>query len=143
MKRMLLFTLGAFVALVIVIQLVPFGRNHTNPPVVQEPNWDSPRTRELAVRACFDCHSNETVWPWYSNIAPISWLVYRDVLEGREHLNYSEWGSQRGEGSEPGEAAEVISNGQMPPAYFLITHPYARLSNTEKQELIQGLQNTR
>jgi len=109
MKRMLLFTLGAFVALVIVIQLVPFGRNHTNPPVVQEPNWDSPRTRELAVRACFDCHSNETVWPWFSNIAPISWLVYRDVFEGREHLNYSEWGSQLGEGSEPGEVAEAIS----------------------------------
>lgn len=143
MKRTLLFTLGAFVVLALLIQLVPFGRNHINPPVVQEPNWDSPMTRELAVRACFDCHSNETVWPWYSNIAPLSWLVYRDVLEGREHLNYSDWGNQRGEGSDPGEAAEAISEGQMPPAYYLFTHPNARLSDAEKQELIQGLQKTR
>ena len=95
------------------------------------------------MRACFDCHSNETVWPWYSNIAPISWLVYRDVLEGREQLNYSEWGSQRGEGAEPGEAAEKISSGEMPPFYYLLTHPGTRLSDAEKQELVQGLQNTR
>ena len=61
----------AVVALALLIQLVPYGRAHTNPPVVAEPNWDSPQTRELAVRACFDCHSNETTWPWYSNIAPI------------------------------------------------------------------------
>ncbi len=139
MRRVLLFTLGAFVASLILIQLVPFGRNHINPPVVQEPNWDRPRTRELAVRACFDCHSNETTWPWYSNIAPLSWLVYRDVLEGREHLNYSEWGRQRGEGSNPGEGAEAISEGKMPPGYYLFTHPNARLSDAEKQELIQGL----
>jgi hypothetical protein len=143
MKRILLFVLGALVVIAVVIQLVPFGRDHTNPPVVQEPNWDSPRTRELAVRACFDCHSNETVWPWYSNIAPISWLVYRDVLEGREQLNFSDWGNQQGEGYEPGEAGEVIYSGQMPPAYYLLTHVDARLTDAEKQELVQGLQNTR
>lgn len=63
MKRILLFTLGVFLALVVLIQFIPYGRTHINPSVVQEPNWDSPRTRELTVRACFDCHSNETVWP--------------------------------------------------------------------------------
>ncbi len=143
MKRILLYLFGAIVVLAILIQLVPFGRDHTNPPVVQEPNWDSQRTRELAVRACFDCHSNETLWPWYSNIAPISWLIYRDVLEGRERMNFSDWGNQRGEGYEPGEVAEVILGGQMPPAYYILLHPDARLSDAEKQELIQGLQNTR
>ena len=52
-----------FVAMFAVMQLVPYGRAHTNPPVIAEPAWDSPRTRELAARACFDCHSNETKWP--------------------------------------------------------------------------------
>ncbi len=143
MKRILLYLLGVIVVLAILIQLIPYGRDHTNPPVVQEPNWDSQRTRELAVRACFDCHSNETIWPWYSNIAPISWLVYRDILEGREQMNFSDWGNQRGEGLEPGETAEAILNGQMPPSYYILLHPDAQLSDAEKQELIQGLQNTR
>ena len=67
--------LGVIVVVVVGIQLIPYGRNHTNPPVVTEPQWDSPRTRELFTRACADCHSNETVWPWYSNLAPMSWLV--------------------------------------------------------------------
>jgi hypothetical protein len=71
----------------IVIQVIPYGRDHTNPPVIEEPVWDSAQTRDLAVRACFDCHSNETVWPWYSNVAPLSWLVQSDVEEGRETLN--------------------------------------------------------
>ena len=67
----------------------------TNPPVVSEPKWDSPQTRALAVRACFGCHSNETLWLWYSNVPPISWLVVSDTVRGRASLNFSEWG-QRG-----------------------------------------------
>jgi hypothetical protein len=119
-----------------LIQLVPYGRDHTNPPVVQEPNWDSPQTRELAVRACFDCHSNETTWPWYSSIAPVSWLVQRDVDEGRRHLNFTDWGRRSVDG---GEMAEVVSEGEMPPWFYLPLHPRARLSDAEKQALIQGL----
>lgn len=142
MKRLIKLAILALVVFFILIQLIPIGRNHTNPPVVQEPNWDSPQTRELAVRACFDCHSNETVWPGYSNIAPISWLVYRDVVEGREHLNYSDWGNRRSEGGETGEGAEAVSRGQMPPFYYVYLHPAARLSDAEKQALIQGLLNT-
>ncbi|MRR33844.1 hypothetical protein EG829_03970, partial [bacterium] len=73
------YTLIVLSAAFIFIQAVPYGRNHDNPPVVREPNWDSPETRGLAKRVCFDCHSNETVWPWYTWVAPVSWLVYRDV----------------------------------------------------------------
>jgi hypothetical protein len=73
----------ARVFLFIAIQFVPYGHDHANPPVQAAPKWSSPPVRELAARACFDCHSNQTVWPWYSNIAPISWLVYHDVQEGR------------------------------------------------------------
>ena len=80
-----------FVTGAVAIQLVPYGRDHDNPPVLADAPWDSARTRELAVRACFDCHSNETHWPWYSNIAPISWLTQNNVKEGRDELNFSEW----------------------------------------------------
>ena len=78
----------ALIVVLVAIQLVPYGRRHTNPPVTQEPGWDQPRTRALVARACFDCHSNETAWPWYAHMAPLSWLVQRDVDEGRRALNY-------------------------------------------------------
>lgn len=136
MRKVVSIILIVLVGGFLLIQLVPYGRNHSDPPVVAEPQWDSPQTRELAQRACFDCHSNETMWPWYSNIAPVSWLVQRDVEEGREHLNFSEWG--RGH-EEADEMAEVIYEGSMPPSYFLITHPEARLSEAEKQTLAGGL----
>jgi len=134
-KFIVLFIIGAF-ALFVLIQLVPYGRAHTNPPVVQEPQWDSPQTRELMQRACFDCHSNETVWPWYSNIAPVSWLVQRDIDEGRQKLNFSEWG--HGE-QETDDILEVVKEGEMPLPIFLITHPEARFNDLEKQALIEGI----
>lgn len=121
------------------IQLVPYGRAHENPATVKEPAWDSPRTRELAVRACFDCHSNESVWPWYSNVAPVSWLVQRHVEEGRAVLNFSRWDvSQR----KAREAAEQVQEGEMPPTYYTLLHGTARLSAAERDELIRGLQAT-
>jgi len=128
-------TLGV-VAIFGLIQLVPYGRNHVNPPIVQEPKWDSPQTRALAVRACFDCHSNETVWPWYSKIAPVSWLVQRDVEEGRDSLNFSDIQSADHEFQ---EAGETVLEGEMPPAQYFPTHPEARLSNAERIQLAQGL----
>ena len=127
------------IGLFLLIQLVPYGRNHTNPPVVQEPTWDSPQTRQLAVRACFDCHSNETVWPWYSNIAPVSWLLANDVAEGRRTLNFSEWGRQQ-RGLE--DLVEVVQEGGMPPFYYIPLHPQAQLSSPERQALAQGLAAT-
>ena len=131
-----LILLGGF----LLIQLVPYGRSHTNPPVIAEPNWDSPETRALAERACFDCHSNETKWIWYSNIAPVSWLVQRDVDEGREKLNFSEWG--QGRMRELDEISEVVYEGEMPPSKYLPMHPEARLTDAEKRSLAQGLQAT-
>ncbi len=86
-----------------------------------------------------DCHGNETTWPWYSNIAPISWLVQRDVDEARQHLNLSTWGQGR---QQTNRIDSLINNGEMPPFQFLIMHPDAALTNSEKQALIQGLQIT-
>ena len=129
---LLLLGVCAFLAL----QLVPYGRDHSNPPVKREPTWDSPQTRALAKRACFDCHSNEVVWPWYSNLAPVSWLVSRDVVKGRAELNFSEWGG----GEESEEIVEEIQKGKMPEPKYLIMHPEAKLTPAEKQQLIQGIQ---
>ncbi len=138
--RTAVIAVAVVVVLFVAIQFIPVP--HTNPPVVSEPNWDSPQTRALAVRACFDCHSNETHWPLYSRIAPASWLIAQDVIGGRRRLNFSDWNGQarfrRGES----EIAETIAEGSMPPWFYLPLHPDARLSVTEKVELVQGLNNT-
>jgi mono/diheme cytochrome c family protein len=135
--RKLLFISGAaIVAGFLLIQAVPYGRAHTNPPVISEPQWNSQRTRELAVKACFDCHSNETQWPWYSNVAPISWYVQNHVEEGRDELNFSEWNRSQ---KEARESAEKVLEGEMPPLYY---HPWDRLTSAEVDELARGLQAT-
>ena len=86
--------LGLLLALV-AIQVVPSGHRSVNPAIIAEPAWDSPVTRALAKQACFDCHSNETVWPAYSRVAPVSWLIQHDVSEGRAVLNFSKWQGAR------------------------------------------------
>lgn len=122
-----------------LIQLIPYGHDHANPAVIAEPNWDSKTTRSLAKTACFDCHSNESVWPWYSNFAPVSWLVSFDVQEGRRRLNFSEWGSRQ---QDTREMVELINSGEMPPIQYTLIHANARLDKTQRQNLIQGLINT-
>jgi len=126
--------------LLVVIQFIPYGKDHTNPKVVAEPKWDTPQTRELFMKACVDCHSNETKWPAYSNVAPISWIVYRHVVEGREHFNVSNWGHQKKNEGE--DAAEELEEGEMPLSSYLLAHPEAKLTEAEKKMLIQGLKNT-
>ena len=129
----------AGVALFGLIQLVPYGRDHANPAVIAEPAWNSPQTRELFFRACKDCHSHETVWPWYASIAPASWLLQYDVEEGRSHFNVSRWGQGK---QDADEAASMVRKGEMPPWFYLPAHPEARLTDAEKQALIRGLVET-
>jgi hypothetical protein len=119
----------------LLIQLIPFGRTHTNPPETKEPVWNSPATRELIRRACFDCHSNQTMWPWYSNIAPVSWLTQRDVNEGRRNLNFTEWDLPQRHAK---DVSEEVKKGDMPPWFYLPMHPAAKFTEAEKQTLIDG-----
>jgi hypothetical protein len=120
------------------VQLVPYGRDHTNPPVTAEPAWDSLQTLALARLACFDCHSNETRWLWFHNIAPGSWLVYRDVVKGRSRLNFSEWPAAGG-GGLMAAAAEKVLEGKMPPLQYKLIHGSARLTDAQRQALADGL----
>jgi mono/diheme cytochrome c family protein len=129
----------ALTALLLIIQLVPYGRNHTNPPVRSEPAWNSAETRALVVQHCFACHSNQNEWPWYSRVAPVSWLIQRDVDEGRQTLNFSEWDRPQ---EEAGEAAETVREGEMPPWYYYLPRPQERLSSAERTALIAGLAAT-
>ncbi len=136
-RKMLLLGFGAILAGFMALQLVPYGWQHTNPPVLAEPAWDSPRTRELAQTACFDCHSNETVWPWYSYVAPSSWFSIRHVNGGRGHLNFSEWPPR-----ETDEIVEAVLEGEMPTWDYMLLHPDARLSDADLQALADGLRAT-
>lgn len=138
-RRLLWRGVLALLALGALIQLVPYGSARANPPVLAEPAWGSPATRELARRACFDCHSNEVRWPWYARVAPVSWLIQHDVDEGRAALNFSEW--QRPQ-EEAGESAEALAEGEMPPSIYLLMHPEARLTQAERSALLAGLAAT-
>jgi hypothetical protein len=122
---------------IIVIGLVVVGNvavAHTNPPITYEIQWDSPQTEALARRACYDCHSHETNYPWYSYVAPMSFLVVNDINEGREHMNFSTGHELEGE-----EMAEAIEEGEMPLPIYLPLHPEANLTSAEKEQLIAGL----
>ena len=100
-----------------------------------------PAHRQLAVAACFDCHSNQTHTTWWEDVAPLSWWITNHVKEGREKLNFSEWDRRRGEGD---DAAETVLNGSMPPSYYtwLGMHGTAKLTPAERKELAAGLQRT-
>jgi Haem-binding domain len=121
-----------------LIQLVPYRVD--NPPVKQEPAWDSPQTRKLAVAACYDCHSNETATYWWEDIAPVSWWITNHVKDGRKALNFSECTQGRGES----DASETVRNGSMPPNYYtwLGLHSNAKLTKAEKDQLAAGLNAT-
>ena len=139
--RFLLVLSASILVMLPVIQAVPYGRSHSNPPITGEPQWSSPRTRELMVRACFGCHSNEVEYPSYASVAPISWVVEAHVAEGREKVNYSEF-DRRQRGAD--ETIEVIEEGSMPPSYYTRfgRHPEAKLTSAELQELLVGLRAT-
>jgi hypothetical protein len=127
----------AAVGLLVLAQLVPYGRDHSNPPETRAARWTDPEAEQLFRDSCGDCHSNSTEWRWYANVAPASWLVQRDVDGGREHLNLSRWELRQ---PDLGEVTGAIQSGEMPPLQYTLAHPSARLDEVEKQKLIAGLQ---
>jgi hypothetical protein len=127
----------AIVALFLLIQLVPYGRDHTNPPPTKPVALATARQREIFRSACQDCHSYNTEWLWYTNVAPISWLVQSDVNGGRERLNLSTWDRPQ---PELGDVVEAIQGGDMPPVQYWVSpyHWKAKLSDADKRQLIAG-----
>ena len=119
----------------VLMQLVPYGWSHDNPPVIRDASWPDAASEDIARASCYSCHSNETDWPVYSYVAPMSWLVRNDVDRGRDELNFSDW--------DPGEAddaIEVIEEGSMPPDRYVLIHRDARLSARERSTLVRALE---
>jgi hypothetical protein len=119
-----------------VLQVLPLGRDHTNPPITGEPVWITRNAEVIARASCFDCHSNETRWPWYTDVIPWSWLTENDVEQGRAQLNFSEW-----DRPQPGLATadDTVVDDSMAPWRYLLLHPDARLDDDEKAQLVRAL----
>jgi hypothetical protein len=126
----------SIVAVLYVIAFLFTGK-HTNPPVSNTVSWDSPETEATFYRACADCHSNETKWPWYSNFPPVSWAIILHVNEGREHFNISV--PKMGHAD---EAAEEVEFDNMPMGQYRIMHPEALLNDAERTIFVDGLKAT-
>lgn len=136
MKRWLVRGVIALVVVFAVIQVLPFGRVK-NPPVTEEAPWPSDEARQVAVAACYDCHSNEVKLAWFDKVAPASWLVRSHVDEGRAKLNFSEWDQPQ----EREELADSAEEGSMPLASYTWLHPGGKLSASEKRTLVDALQH--
>ena len=142
-SRRMSLAVGLPVAFVIALQLVPYGRDHAIPPAGQPAPWNASSTQDLARRACYDCHSNQTRWPWYASIAPLSWRIQHNVEEGREKLNLTAFEPANEKMSEAaGEASEEVAKGSMPPWDYLVMHPEAWLSDADRRALASGLEAT-
>jgi hypothetical protein len=139
-----------FIVLIALIQFVP--TQHSNPPAADPVVFADPNAEAIARRACYDCHSNQTVWPWYAYIAPFSWYSVNHVAEGRAQLNFSDVTAtltQARAGDEDGEqtstaelaeeSAETINKNEMPPSYYTLVHTDAILSAADKEALIAGI----
>jgi hypothetical protein len=124
----------ALVLVLVAIQFVPVDRS--NPRVTAEVPAP-PEVRAVLRRACYDCHSNETTWPWYAKVAPASWLVAWDVREGRDELNFSTWDryANGDQGRKLTESWKEVAEGEMPPRFYLAVHRDAVLTPEDRELL--------
>jgi hypothetical protein len=130
------------------IQVVRPAR--TNPPVDATQSLEAhthltPEVQSILDRSCRDCHSNNTVWPWYSNVAPVSWWLIDHVNHGRSHLNYSEWSKLKPEDQNKSlqEICDEVLDGFMPLPSYLPMHPSAKLSEQDKKTLCEWTEKER
>lgn len=138
-------------ALLFILVAIQFIRiDKTAPPVVPGEDFmavtnPSNEVRQILTTACYDCHSYETKYPWYSQIAPVSWWLKNHVNEGREELNFSVWKGykSRRQDKKLKECAELIEEGEMPLYSYTITHRSARLNNEQKAVLIRFFNSLR
>ncbi len=132
LKRTVIFLFIAIVA----IQFIPVDRS--NPPETGHPPAPAEVTA-LLRRACYDCHSNETRWPWYARVAPISFWLRHDVNDGRKEVNFSLWDGYeaRRKGRKLKEIVKEVKDGDMPPWYYVPLHPDAKLSNAERAAIVK------
>lgn len=138
MRKKLKWILGGLVIVFALLQFTNPAR--TNPPVIHDITATNAPPQQIVTllhNACYDCHSNQTKWPWYSHIAPVSWLVVSDVNGGRHHLNFSNWPTNADEIARLADRInEVLGYHEMPPTKYTIMHPKARLTAAQRKTLI-------
>ncbi len=140
-----------FLILLILLILIQFIRvDQTNPESNSESNYFvvasvPTQVQGIMQESCFDCHSNQTVYPWYSKVAPASWFLNQHIREGRKKINFSEWDSYSLEDQTDihSECIEVIQENEMPLKSYTLIHSKARLSDEEKDALIQWFMSGR
>jgi hypothetical protein len=142
MKKILKWIFGALVVVFALLQFTNPPR--TNPPVIDDLMASSAPPPQIAATlhaACYDCHSSETHWPWYSRVAPMSWQIVKDVDDGRENLNLSDWPA-----NDPKRAAkkledmsEQVGYSEMPLKKYTLIHADARLTESQRKELTDWL----
>ena len=133
--------------ILIIVAIILIGIQYieveqTNPPVLSD--IETPMAiKTILVKSCYDCHSNETKWPWYSKVAPISWIVADDVNEGRKHLNFSDWERLTTDKQRKllEEIVEEIDTDGMPLGAYTILHPGAKLDLMKKELLKTWMKN--
>jgi len=143
----LLLIVASIAGAVLVASLIPGPYSSVteavapNTPLLGSAHFNSASTAAMTV-ACHNCHSNQTHWPWYSRVAPLSWLIRRDVSQGRQFLNFSQWAAYGAAGQSQLSvlAAEQIKLGKMPPQRYLLLHPEARLTDQERSGLVQAFE---
>jgi Haem-binding domain len=137
-KRVLLVGVGVVAAVFVAIQLVPYGWTKSNPELTSPAPWPNEEAESIARTSCYACHSNETEWPAYSYVAPMSWLVRNDVDGGRSELNFSEWDEDSADAAE--DAEDEIVEGRMPLPNYRRIHRDAQLTDEEAAVLIDALE---
>lgn len=135
---------GMLIAGFLLLQIIPVGdfrevlERKPNPPVHTTINWTSEDVKRIVQISCYDCHSNETVYPWYSHVAPFSWLVTRDVNKGREAMNFSEDAPTDYNLTD----MEWHLFNDMPPGIYALMHPQANLTDEQKDLLLAEFKAT-
>jgi Haem-binding domain len=139
-RKIVLRALVVLAAALVLMQFVPVER--TNPDVAVAEAPAPPEVRAILKRACYDCHSNETIWPWYSHVAPFSFLLGRDVREGRREVNFSTLGDAplKRRQRKWMEIPEQVDKREMPPWFYTAVHPEARLSDADRAALVRWAQ---
>jgi len=149
MKQLPWTLFGVAAPLFLILQVLPGPASNSpkNPPIVAGQSVRdqvpfSPAAAQVIEKSCINCHSNETKWPWYSRVAPASWLIEKDVQKARRTMNFSDWATQKGRKPETAIGAWQAScidlqQGRMPPKPYLILHPEARLSHQEIDDFCQ------
>jgi hypothetical protein len=143
-RKIVIYTASIFVIGFLLLQVFPVGiirssfERKPNPEITATVEWNSVEVQNLAKRACYDCHSNETIYPWYAQVAPMSWLVNRDINQGRASMNFSQDAETEYDISD----LEWHLYNDMPPDIYLIMHPDAKLTDEERDMLMEGFKAT-